>query len=71
MLQKITAVIYKCSQYARVFVLNKPFQSRSMFASNCMTQLSGSPLKGGLLDLPANIILDYKGLSGRNTLAYK
>jgi len=33
-------------------------------------QLSGAPLEGRLLALPANIRLDWRGLPGTYTLAY-
>ncbi len=35
-----------------------------------MKHLSGAPLKGRFLALPANIRLGWKGLPGTNVLAY-
>ncbi len=69
-----TAVIYDFSLQARVFVPGKPFQSSLMFAGKAgvtrVKLLSGAPLFGRLLALPANIRLGWKCLPGINTLAY-
>ncbi len=57
-----------------MFVPGKPFQPNLMFAGKARAYpseaLSGAPLYGKLLALPANIRLGWKGLPGTNTQAY-
>ncbi len=58
-----------------MFARGKPFQPSLLFASKAKAytspnHLKGAPLYGRLLALPTNIRLDWKGLTGTNTIAY-
>jgi hypothetical protein len=57
-----------------VFVPGKPFQPSPMFSERLeltlVEQVSGGPLYGKLLVLPATISLGWKGMPWTNSLAY-
>jgi len=67
-----TAVRYKFSQEARVFILGRPFQQSLLFVGKARAYLSEAPYKYStrVLALQTNIRLGWKSLPWTNALAY-
>ncbi len=66
-----TAVSYEFSY--KLEPLSQPslmFAGTATAGAYSLKHFSGAPLKGRLLALPSNIRLSWKGLPGKNALAY-